>query len=57
MTTTLMAMPIKMTTSARFFKRGDMSRAYPFVGVRFIDQDQILKISMEAMDAKETKDD
>ena len=57
MTTTLMAMPMKMTTSARYFKRGDMSRAYPFVGVRFIDQDQILKISMEAMDAKETKDD
>ncbi len=48
MTTTLMAMPMKMTTSAMFFKRGDMSRPYPTLGARFNDQDQALENSMEA---------
>ena len=50
MTTTLMAMPKKMTTSARPFKRGDMSRPYPTPGARFIDQDQGSGISMEHKD-------
>ena len=50
MTTTLTAMPKKMTTSAIFFKRGDMSRPYPILGARFIDQDQILEFSIEAKD-------
>lgn len=50
MTTTLMAMPMKMTTSAIFFTRGDMGRPYPTLGARFIDQDQVLEFSMEAKD-------